>query len=325
MAEAIGTRLSLCGRRNDRRSLKEFVGSLLNAHAVVVCGAGGFDDHCREWNLAILETLRLAIQRRVPTALFGQGIGPLTDPDVLAKARQVLPDVDLITCRGTRGGAALLESLGVPRHRNLVTGDEAIELGFAARVHTPGRCLGVNLRVSQNAGTRADDLGKVKPILQGFATRQNVTMVPVPIACHPWARDHESIKELMSGGDGGVNLDSPSKIIEQVGQCRVVVSGAYHAAVFALSQGIPVVALVRSPYFLHKMRGLQDQFGCGIETVILDQPDFTDKFRNAIERAWQTADAVRASLQRAAMLQIAASQQAYEEFKRIVDDRYGQN
>jgi polysaccharide pyruvyl transferase WcaK-like protein len=53
----------------------------------------------------------------------------------------------------------------------------------------------------------------------------------------------------------------------------VVVAGSYHAAVFALSQGIPVVALVKSPYYVNKMVGLGDQFGAGCEIVRLDEGD----------------------------------------------------
>ena len=45
-------------------------------------------------------------------------------------------------------------------------------------------------------------------------------------------------------------------VIERVGECRVVVTGSYHGAVFALAQGIPVVALVKSPYYVNKMAGL---------------------------------------------------------------------
>ena len=36
-------------------------------------------------------------------------------------------------------------------------------------------------------------------------------------------------------------VDSPLRVIEEIGHCRIVITGSYHAGVFALSQGIPVV------------------------------------------------------------------------------------
>ena len=54
-------------------------------------------------------------------------------------------------------------------------------------------------------------------------------------------------------------------------------TGAYHAAVFALAQGIPVVCLSNSPYYLAKFQGLEDLFGVGCTIVTLSEPDFADK------------------------------------------------
>ena len=93
----------------------------------------------REWNLSILGTMEAAIRRGIPVVMFGQGMGPLSDPIVLSRAKDVLPEVTLITLRGSRGGLALLESIGVSSARVLTTGDEAIELAYAARAKATGQ------------------------------------------------------------------------------------------------------------------------------------------------------------------------------------------
>ena len=78
--------------------------------------------------------------------------------------------------------------------------------------------------------------------------------------CPPRGRmDVETLRELLAGlgdSDGGASLETPQLVIDRVGECKVVVTGSYHGAVFALAQGIPVVALVKSPYYVNKMAGL---------------------------------------------------------------------
>ncbi len=73
---------------------------------------------------------------------------------------------------------------------------------------------------------------------------------------------------------------------------------------FALAQGIPVVALVKSPYYVNKMAGLRDQFGIGCELVRLDEGNVPGRIRAAIDRAWAEAERVRVPLLQAAAEQI---------------------
>ena len=72
---------------------------------------------------------------------------------------------------------------------------------------------------------------------------------------------------------------SPWALARQVGRCRIVVSGAYHVAVFALAQGIPVVGLSSSRYYDDKFEGLAAMFGTGLELVRLDGDDVEDRLR----------------------------------------------
>jgi colanic acid/amylovoran biosynthesis protein len=275
--------------------------------------------------MEILDLEEEAIRRHIPVVMLGQGVGPLKDRAVLSRMKSIFSAVNLITLRGSPGGINLLTSLGVSPTQVHTTGDEAIELAYEARLQGPGKELGINLRFAGSAETAEDDIEIVRPVLQSFAKRHAVAIIPVPIAIHHPIRDDLAMGKLLAGFDGpsdeGLTPDSPLKVIKLAGRCRVVVTGAYHAAVFALAQGIPVVGLAKSPYFISKMRGLEDQFGLGCETVDLNEPDLAEKLDAAIERAWQSAEKVRVPLQEAARRQIELSRSAYERVKDLVISR----
>jgi polysaccharide pyruvyl transferase WcaK-like protein len=318
----IRLRLSLRDGNRRRKDFESFLQALNKADLLVVCGSGGFADSCREWNLATLGTMETAIGRGIPVAMFGQGMGPLNDPIVLSRARQVLPRVTLITLRGSSGGLQLLESIGVTPAKVLTTGDDAIELAYAARAEETGSAVGVNLRVASYSNVKADVVEEIGSVLQEFAGRHNAPLLPIPIAFHEWANDPQTIRRLLAGfdneSDGGLTLDSPLMLMKQTARCRMVVTGAYHAAVFSLAQGIPAVCLTNSHYYLAKFRGLEDLFGPGCEIVDLSETDSSCKLAAALERTWNSAEAVRLPLLRCALRQAEGSREAYQRVKDLL-------
>ena len=321
----VGLRLNLRGRDRDRKDLFEYLDALENADLFFVCGAGGFADSTRDWDMPVLSTLHAAIQKNIPTALMGQGMGPLSDPFVSRRMKEVLPKITMITLRGTRGGLELLQALGVDTTTVQTTGDDALELAYEARNEAVGNKIGINLRVATYSDVGRNSLEIIKPVLQQAAVKHNAQLIPVPIAFHAWANDHEAIKHLLAGhddsSDGGVTLNTPLKVIQQVGRCRIVVTGAYHAAVFALAQGIPAVCLAKSPYYVAKFQGLEDQFKLGCETVNLNDAELQKKLTDSVNRAWLSAESVRQKLRDASLHQIKASRQAYERLKEFLPPR----
>lgn len=319
---ALIRRLKRQNRTGDAASLMAFTESMERADLVLICGAGGFYDGSFSWNMDILDLVEAASQRNVPAVMLGQGFGPLTNPVVLKRAATVLPKVEFLTLRGGTGSLDLLRSLGFPESKRQTTGDEALELAYASRSKQCGKALGINIRFLSSAFTDSDDLESIKPVLHDFARRHNVPLIPLPIAIHRGTRDDLAIKQVLMGfdeqTDGGADLDTPLKVIKQVGLCRVVVTGAYHAAVFSLAQGIPVVALAKSEYFRQKLMGLEDQFGEGCQTVLLSEPDVPRRLQNAIERAWQNADQLREPLQAITRRQIEWSRNSYLRIQDLV-------
>ena len=309
-------RLKHQNRSIDAEAVTAFTRALQNADLLLICGAGGFYDGCRAWNLDILDLVEAAIQRNIPVAMLGQGFGPLSDPMVVKRAAKILPLVNFITLRGGRGSLDLLRSLGISESKVQTTGDEALELAYESRSKERGQALGINIRFLASAFTDDNDVQSIRPVLQDFSRRHEVSLIPLPIAIHFGTRDDLAIKQLLIGldeqSDGGKTLDSPLKVIKQAALCRVVVTGAYHAAVFALAQGIPVVTLAKSAYFSSKLLGLEDQFGEGCQTVFLNEPALPQRLCTAIERAWKNADKLREPLQAAARRQIDLSRRSYE-------------
>ena len=315
-------RLSVRRRRDEMGAIIAFLKAFAGTDLLVVSGAGGFYYNCPDWNAETLDTIEAAVARDIPVIMFGQHFGPLVDPAILSRAKRVLPKVDLIALRGNPGALALLETLGVHPSRIIVTGDEAIETAYQARPGNPGLHLGVNIRFGGSAETNLSEIAKLKPIVQQFASSHNIRLIPVPIAVDSWTCDPKPIATIMRDlddqSDGGACLGSPLEIINQVGRCRVLVTCAYHAAVFALAQGIPAIALVKSRYYAEKFAGLKDMFGIGIEIVYFDCLDTPVGLREIIEGVWQSAPEMRIPLQDAAVRQIRLIREAYARAKSIM-------
>ena len=306
-------RLRSTVRQPERRSLRAFIDTIAAARLLVVGGAGGVADHFGDYANLVLLALQCARRRGIPTAIMSHGFGPLTAPHLRVKAAAVLPKVDTIALREARASQPLLVSLGVGLDRVVTTGDDAIELAYEERPAELGRAVGINLRLARAAGATERD---IEPVREGL--RRFLSVCPAPLVGLPIARQREldvqAIQQMIAGHDGdvGQELDTPLKVIRRAGQCRIVVTGAYHAAVFALAQGVPAVCLARTRYFQEKFLGLADQFGAGCYLVSLDDDDLPEQLARTMTFAWDEAPFVRETLWRAAARQIAQGLAAYQ-------------
>lgn len=280
----------------------------------VISGCGGFADSCREWNLYALALIDAALARNIRVALFGQQLGPLTDSDMLARMQKVLPRVDLIASRGAEGASEIAKQIGVLDENFLTTGDDAVEPAYRFRPEVPGKSLGINLRVASYSGVSQSQADAIGAILTTLAAQASADLVPLPIALHSFADDRKSIRRLMgpaSSSIAGFDVDSPEGLYAQVARCRLVVTGAYHSAVFALAQGIPTVCIVGSEYYAAKFKGLRTLFGEGCKVIYLERQNALDELSAAISEGWVRAGDLRPFLLRAARSQIASSREAY--------------
>jgi polysaccharide pyruvyl transferase WcaK-like protein len=312
-------------RRPDRQSLAAFLDAIDGSRLLVVGGAGGVADHFNDYANLVLLALQCARRRGIPTAIMGHGFGPLAVPSLRAKAAAVLPSVDAIAVREARASRPLLASLGVRLDRVMTTGDDAIELAYEERPREIGSAVGVNLRLARSAGATERDIDPVREGLRRFLAACPARLVGLPIA-RQQNLDAGAIQQMFAGldTDDGRDLDTPLKVIRQVGRCRIVVTGAYHAAVFALAQGIPAVCLARTPYFFDKFLGLADQFGgCACHVVSLDDEDLPARLVQTMTTAWDEAPMVRERLWRAAAQQVAEGHAAYRRLPGLMQQARG--
>jgi polysaccharide pyruvyl transferase WcaK-like protein len=158
--DVVRAKKRLGGHRTD--TLDEFLDWMGSADLVLASGAGLLADPYAGRACSVLELLETAITRGVPTAMMGQGVGPVTDRELRTAIARVLPRVGLIGLRESRTGPPILRSLGVAQDRMVTTGDEAIEQALdAAGTVTTGDAIGVNVRVARYSGVGADALEAV--------------------------------------------------------------------------------------------------------------------------------------------------------------------
>ena len=287
---------------------------LTGADLLVLSGAGMINDAFADSACPLLDELEFVLRAGVPIVAFGQGIGPITDPVLLAKTKAVFPRLKLIGLREGNQGLPLLESLGVPRDRIHVTGDDAIEIAFQHRPSSLGDAIGINVRLAGYAGTGEEMIARLREPLRSAAQALNSSLISVPISLHESDSDVNSAGRLLGGQghDSPATIEEPKDVIRLIGRCRVVVTGSYHSGVFALAQGIPVIGLVNSPYYEQKFTGLQKQCPGGCRILDFRQPVASSEIQDAICKAWESAEQMRERLLKAAAYQVELSRAAYK-------------
>jgi polysaccharide pyruvyl transferase WcaK-like protein len=296
------------------------------ASLVLALGGGYLTDADPAQTVRALTLLEYASDQGVRAVLVGQGIGPLEDPALQRRAAEVLPKMDFIGLREGRRGPEILRLVGVSSDRVLVTGDDAIELAYAARSESFGSGLGVCLRIAAYTPLRRSAHETVGRVVRSESTRHGARLVPLIISEHP-SEDRAGTLPLLRGA-GKVarplpRYAQPAKVAQRVAVCRIVVTGAYHLAVFALSQGIPVVAMTSSRYYDDKFLGLAGMFGVGLTLVRLDDASLEHELADGISRSWEQAPSVREELRARARQQIDACREAFDRIFALTEEQAG--
>ncbi len=287
--------------------------------AAVATGGGYFNDSFPLQAEGILDTLRLAQHCGKPFALLGQGLGPLSCARSRRKLARVLRSAQLITLREGRKGPGFLEALRVPAARSIVTGDDALPMAAELAPVELGAALGVNLRVASYSGVSPQDLQDFQALLRELAAQLRAPLLPIPIETKPADSDVAALNQLLPpvlAAQPAVEPESPREVLREIARCRLVITGSYHAGVFALAMGIPVVGLVKSEYYADKFFGLEAQFRRGLAVIQMDQPEAAEKLKRAARELWAAAPELKAPLQESARHQAALGSEAYERFFR---------
>jgi polysaccharide pyruvyl transferase WcaK-like protein len=292
----------------------------VQAADLVVASGGGYLTDTWWWHAAgILSLFSLAQRLGKPTAMFGQGVGPITHRALRAQASAVMPHLKLLGLREERTGRDLSLALGMPAERMILTGDDALELIDEPQV-AEGGALGVSLRVSGYAGVDATLAAAVGDVVLEAAAEFGSPIVGLPVSRYPVDADIDALRVLFrrARGRGDIvlnDLDSPEALGSAAARCRAIVSGSYHAAVFALAQGVPAVCVTKSSYYDAKFAGLEAMFPGACKVISLDEPDCAERLRTMIFWAWELPTPARGSARDAAARLRETGREAYARFR----------
>jgi colanic acid/amylovoran biosynthesis protein len=297
----------------------------VQAADLVVASGGGYLTDTWWWHGAgVLSLLSLAQRLGKPTAMFGQGVGPISGRFLRVQARSVLPKLTILGLREDRTGHDLALSLGARPGAVTLTGDDALEV-IPVGSAPDGYALGVNIRASGYAGVRPAGLAALGEVLAQTARALRVPIVGLPVARYAADADFGAIGTLLrsaQSSSGGVvlrDLTTPAALASAAAQCRAIVTGSYHAAVFGLAHGVPAVCLTKSRYYDAKFDGLRALFPSACSVVSLDQPDAAAELRRAIDEAWHLPSSARAAARESAQWQRTAGRAAYARFRDAVE------
>ena len=306
----------------QRTAIGDYLDELDSADLVVGPGGGYFNDEFAD--LDTFMPLLLASGTGKPVGMVGQGLGPVADRALIRLGRTLFPRLSFLGLREGRASLKVADTMGADPSRTFVTGDDALELGYNGCKETLGSKIGFNFRLADYSKTTREEAETVRDAVSIFSTRRNAAVVPVPISRQPWEDDLESFHKLFPADTVGSGIASipvtPAASIALVSDCRVVVTSSYHAGVFALSQGIPVLAVAKSQYYVDKFQGLGDQFGRGVRIVSVNNSD-TAVLVASIEELWHSAPGMRAELLTAALAHIEKGRAFYRSLRRVVADR----
>jgi len=237
----------------------------------------------------------------IPVVVTGQQVGSvLTEYD-----RKVLKTwLPKARCLGVRDALSLntCRDLGVSEGRLIVTGDDALDL-IPSKVDfpRPGTAnsqplVGLSLHVQGGAQERETVLSLLANALGLWLKRIDADIVFLPHLRSNVAHrcDVTLARDLIlrMGLEGRAVLAdqqeySDTHIKYLTGQCQFIVTTRFHGAVFALSSGVPMVAVSQDAYTREKLSGLFDYFGLACPMGEISSPLLSD----VIQASWNSRHA----------------------------------
>ncbi len=297
----------------------QIIDEIAAADFVLFTGGGNLENASSlrgEFMLNILVFLWIIHRFRKPVAFVSQGIGPfqrrtLFQRILLRAACRLLnhPNVRLITVRERLYSAQALAALGVARPRVAFAPDDAVFLAPPPQSEVSRQVSELGLQDFSSAiglslhSSLLQDLTYWQEVLDQVTevTRSSLLFLP-----HTYpGNDHAVAESLVArlAHPERARVAPPSLLDREVKSlttmCGMVVASRYHAAVFALSAGVPVIAIHQDEYYYQKLEGLFELFHC--PTVLLHPASLrADQLALRILDAWGSRDTLRPHLQRSA-------------------------
>jgi polysaccharide pyruvyl transferase WcaK-like protein len=272
-------------------------GHIDDADLLVVHG-GGFMADADPYKAAVaLQAMRFAGERTIPYLLASQGVGPLTEPRLLAAAREVLPHAAAIGTREESLSRVTLAGCGVAADTVRFTGDDALML--VERSVPPSSdptTVGLSYRQAAYLGITRENAQAVHDGVAAWMGSRDIRWLPLVTSTYG---DEDVLGVRAVVGDDPRYLPAPARttpaeLIGQVAGCSLVVSTTYHAALFGASTGVPTLAFGGTDYGLKKLEGIHNCFGdiCGV--VDIRRGTDANALAETLERIGRPANRARA-------------------------------
>lgn len=301
--------------------VRDFLRLLKRLDLYVIAGMGSFTSAFEPAVLPMIKTAPLVRAHGVPTVAFSQGLGPFDRSGPLWRtARRAVPSFAFVGLREGRQGPLYLSEFGLSADRYEVTGDDAVELAYERRTSQIGHGIGFSLRATRYAGLPESSAQQIARVVSAMARQWHTEVLSTPVSHVPEESDVATFGRLFHP----TSVEpTPEWLIGEVGRCRFVITGAYHAAVFALAQGIPAVCIANSEYYRDKFLGLRFEFGDGCRVLDVSWPDFAEALSRGAKEFWHGAAGYRDGLLAQAKRQVEASRSAWASLGWRVSPRRG--
>jgi polysaccharide pyruvyl transferase WcaK-like protein len=262
-----------------RRFCKQF-------DALYIAGGGDLNDVFPEalWRCCALIAAFTAQGK--PAYLSGQQIGPIHRRESDLMLQSALRSATYVGVREPTDSIGFCERAGIVGARYAMTGDDSFGIAPAspaevARLLTrhgvrAGEFIAVNVRIGGYVPVESAALRRIGELLCALQTATGMPLLAVPISIAESDSDIESARLLARHLDG-----SPLQVLEGeqfsaallkgvLGAAYGAVGMSYHFGTFALSGGVPAIALYTGDYYAQKARGVSRFWGDDRLAVSID-------------------------------------------------------
>ena len=314
------------GERFDEPQLRTTAVPRGTSEADLVICAGGVDftDRAAEQVTRSLAVMEAALRAGARVAMFSQSFGPLEHPDLLARAAEVLPHVEVITVRDGIHSPRVLGLVGVPANRISVTGDDILDLAPPDASVVMENELGINVGMDLYEMVAPEQINELSSAIRKVADENASSLVPVYVSEHNDA-DRLGTLKLIGGypmvRDDYSRYAHPMDIAERIARCRVLVTGSAGAAALALSQGVPTIGLPRGESDRGGFDSLMAQYPAGCRVVPLGASRLFDELTHEARSLWALSPRLRSDLTVTTVGHIATGEGAYRRLYAAVEGR----
>lgn len=261
-------------RNYDCEDMQDFLSLMMDVDITMASGGGFINDEFSTHAKNVLNTIYFAQKLKIKTAMIGQGVGPVTNLELISICRKVFPKLVFLGLRESVYSYDTVLSLGAMPANVEVTGDDAVKLAYDKKPNNIGTKVGFNLRLAKYSNLNLSAVKDMRSQLDVITESLQVELMPIAISIHDEDSDQKTLTKFLGYDIDISQFDSVNSVINNIGDCKIVITGSYHAGVFALSQGIPVICIVASDYYKQKFEGLMNQFGSEFcKVVYVDKID----------------------------------------------------